>query len=263
MSILEVKNLSHNFGDKQLFQNTGLQLNRGDKMGLTGLNGAGKTTFINILTGTVIPDAGSVKWHPKVRVGYLDQHAAVDESLTVRAYLACLLYTSGNQLVGRHSVGGTIFICGPPRVDCGFGLVARAGVNLVEITRQALPDMRAAQVHTVTVFGVVFKQGVRPGRTEALVVCGVGNRGSRAAPDGRTARGVGNIHTLAEQLGYKTRIRCLAATGAGAGVLKQRLLELRPLDRVGLEGEICLDPVSYTHLDVYKRQHNSSFRFGQ
>lgn len=71
-----------------MFQNTGLQLNRGDKMGLTGLNGAGKTTFINILTGTVIPDAGSVKWHPKVRVGYLDQHAAVDESLTVRAYLA-------------------------------------------------------------------------------------------------------------------------------------------------------------------------------
>ena len=60
MSILEVKNLSHNYGDKQLFQNTGLQLNRGDKMGLTGLNGAGKTTFINILTGTVIPDAGSI-----------------------------------------------------------------------------------------------------------------------------------------------------------------------------------------------------------
>lgn len=89
MSILEVKNLSHNYGDKQLFQNTGLQLNRGDKMGLTGLNGAGQDHRLsNILTGTVIPDAGSIKWHPKIRVGYLDQHAAVDETLTVRAYLS-------------------------------------------------------------------------------------------------------------------------------------------------------------------------------
>jgi ATPase subunit of ABC transporter with duplicated ATPase domains len=87
MSILDVTNLTHTFGDKKIFSDTGLQLFTGDKMGLTGLNGAGKSTFINILAENILPDQGRVKWNPKVRVGYLDQQAKIAGESSVKKYL--------------------------------------------------------------------------------------------------------------------------------------------------------------------------------
>ncbi|MGN0173397.1 MAG: ABC-F family ATP-binding cassette domain-containing protein [Acutalibacteraceae bacterium] len=87
MSILEVKNLTHIFGDKKLFSNADMQLFGGDKLGLTGLNGAGKSTFINILIGEVVPDEGYVKWNPRFKLGYLDQEAKIKQSLSVKNYL--------------------------------------------------------------------------------------------------------------------------------------------------------------------------------
>lgn len=88
MSILDVKNLVHTVGDKKLFNDASMSLFGGDKLGLTGLNGAGKSTFINILIGEIIPDSGMVKWNPKNKLGYLDQHARVkNEGITVRSHL--------------------------------------------------------------------------------------------------------------------------------------------------------------------------------
>lgn len=87
MSILDVKNLTHIFGDKKLFSHADMQLFGGDKLGLTGLNGAGKSTFINILIGEVVPDEGYVKWNPRFKLGYLDQEAKIKESMPIRSYL--------------------------------------------------------------------------------------------------------------------------------------------------------------------------------
>lgn len=87
MSLVEISGLTHSFGDKLIFKNTGLQLFRGDKMGLTGRNGAGKSTLINILTGNVIPDDGYLKWNPKITYGYLDQQAKIGSDMTVREFL--------------------------------------------------------------------------------------------------------------------------------------------------------------------------------
>ena len=87
MSILDVKNLTQIFGDKKLFSNADMQLFGGDKLGLTGLNGAGKSTFINILIGEVVPDEGYVRWNPRVKLGYLDQQAKITEHQTIKHYL--------------------------------------------------------------------------------------------------------------------------------------------------------------------------------
>ena len=87
MSILDVKNLTHTFGDKKLFHDTGMSLFQGDKMGLTGLNGAGKTTFIQMLIGDLIPDKGSIRWNPKCKVSYLDQQVGVKEKKSVYEFL--------------------------------------------------------------------------------------------------------------------------------------------------------------------------------
>ncbi|MFT9077645.1 ABC-F family ATP-binding cassette domain-containing protein [Ethanoligenens sp.] len=87
MSLLEVTNLSHTFGDKVVFRDTGLSLFRGDKMGLTGYNGAGKSTLLTMLAGITIPDDGRIFWNPKIRVGYLDQQAQIKDADSVGAYL--------------------------------------------------------------------------------------------------------------------------------------------------------------------------------
>ena len=60
---------------------------KGSVTGLIGHNGAGKSTFINILAGEVLQDEGEVRWQNNIRKTYLDQHAELDRSLTVMEYL--------------------------------------------------------------------------------------------------------------------------------------------------------------------------------
>ena len=60
MSILNVENLSHGFGDRAIFQNVSFRLLKGEHIGLIGANGEGKSTFMNIITGKLQPDEG--KW---------------------------------------------------------------------------------------------------------------------------------------------------------------------------------------------------------
>ena len=74
MSILEVKNLSHGFGDRAIFENVSFRLLKGEHIGLVGANGEGKSTFMSIVTGKLQPDEGKVEWSKYVTAGYLDQH---------------------------------------------------------------------------------------------------------------------------------------------------------------------------------------------
>ena len=85
--ILNVKNLSHGFGDRAIFEDVSFRLLRGEHIGLIGANGEGKSTFMNIITGKLMPDEGTVEWAKNVRVGYLDQHAVLEKGLTIRDVL--------------------------------------------------------------------------------------------------------------------------------------------------------------------------------
>ena len=87
MSILEIRNLTHRYEDRFLFNNASLTVNNGEHIGVVGLNGAGKTTFINIIAGKLSQDDGEVLRQQSARWGYLDQHADIDRSLTVMEYL--------------------------------------------------------------------------------------------------------------------------------------------------------------------------------
>ena len=87
MSILTITNLSHVFDEKQLFDEANLTVNNGEHIGVVGLNGAGKSTFMNIIAGNLSQDGGEVKWLNGIRWGYLDQHANIDRSLGVMEYL--------------------------------------------------------------------------------------------------------------------------------------------------------------------------------
>src|SRR3954470_2750952 len=88
MSVLNVQNLSHGFGDRAIFNNVSFRLLKGEHVGLVGANGEGKSTFMNIVTGKLQPDEGKVEWSRKVRVGYLDQHAVLQKGTTMREALS-------------------------------------------------------------------------------------------------------------------------------------------------------------------------------
>ncbi|MBQ5813181.1 MAG: ABC-F family ATP-binding cassette domain-containing protein, partial [Clostridia bacterium] len=83
MSILNVEHLSHGFGDRAIFEDVSFRLLRGEHIGLVGANGEGTSTFMNIVTGKLMPDEGKVEWSRNVRAGYLDQHAALEPGMTV------------------------------------------------------------------------------------------------------------------------------------------------------------------------------------
>ena len=88
MSILNVEHLSHGFGDRTIFTDVSFRLLKGEHIGLIGANGEGKSTFMNIITGKLMPDEGKVEWAKRVRVGYLDQHTVLKPGMTIRDVLS-------------------------------------------------------------------------------------------------------------------------------------------------------------------------------
>lgn len=85
--ILSVENLTHGFGDRAIFNDVSFTLLPGEHIGLVGANGEGKSTFMNIVTGKLVPDEGKVEWNKHVRVGYLDQHAVLEKGMTIESVL--------------------------------------------------------------------------------------------------------------------------------------------------------------------------------
>ena len=87
MSILNVEHLTHGFGDRAIFNDVSFRLLKGEHIGLIGANGEGKSTFMNIITGKLMPDEGKIEWAKNVRVGYLDQHTVLEKGMTIEDVL--------------------------------------------------------------------------------------------------------------------------------------------------------------------------------
>ena len=71
--MLSAINVSKSYGDKILFQNLNLNLVTGQRIALIGLNGTGKSTFLNILAGEASPDTGNISTKRNITIGYLKQ----------------------------------------------------------------------------------------------------------------------------------------------------------------------------------------------
>ncbi len=87
MSLLTVSNVSHDFGGRTILDNVSFRLLKGEHIGLVGANGTGKSTFLNIITGDLMPDEGDVEWSRNVTVGYMDQHASLKKGMTIKSVL--------------------------------------------------------------------------------------------------------------------------------------------------------------------------------
>ena len=105
--VIEAKGIGKAYGDRKIVENFSIRVLRGDRVGIVGPNGAGKTTLVNLLTGAIAPDAGSLRLGVNIEMTTLDQNR---ESLDPKATLAEAL-TGGrgdHVMVGgrpRHVVG--------------------------------------------------------------------------------------------------------------------------------------------------------------
>ena len=88
MSILNVENVTHGFGGREILDNASFRLLKGEHIGLVGANGEGKSTFLNIITGKLAPDSGKVEWCKHITTGYLDQYSTLEKGKTIRDVMA-------------------------------------------------------------------------------------------------------------------------------------------------------------------------------
>lgn len=82
--VIEARNLSHGYIDDKLINNISLKIRRGDRIGLIGNNGVGKSTLLKILLGHIPPNKGSIKLGTNLNIGYFDQiHRELDTEKTI------------------------------------------------------------------------------------------------------------------------------------------------------------------------------------
>lgn len=87
MSVLTVEKVTHGFGARRILEDASFRLLKGEHVGLVGANGEGKSTFLAIITGELMPDEGKVEWSRHVTIGYLDQHSSLSAGKTIREVL--------------------------------------------------------------------------------------------------------------------------------------------------------------------------------
>lgn len=86
-ALLTVENLTKSFGEKLLFEDISFGINAGQKTALIARNGTGKTSLLNIITGSALADSGKVVFRNDVRMAYLPQNPLMNETMTVREYV--------------------------------------------------------------------------------------------------------------------------------------------------------------------------------
>jgi len=81
--LLSAEQLSINFGSRQLLEKVNFYLNENDKVGIIGINGTGKSTFLKVLAGFLEPDGGKITRNPNVQISYLSQNPQMEDSATI------------------------------------------------------------------------------------------------------------------------------------------------------------------------------------
>ena len=81
--LLSAEHISINFGSRQLLSDVNFYLNDGDKVGIIGINGTGKSTFLKVLAGALEADLGRITRNPNVQISYLSQNPIMDDNATI------------------------------------------------------------------------------------------------------------------------------------------------------------------------------------
>lgn len=77
MNILNIEHVSKIFGEKTIFDDVSFGIQEGDKIGIIGINGTGKTTLLRMIAGVEEPDSGQIIKQNGIRLAYLSQPSFV------------------------------------------------------------------------------------------------------------------------------------------------------------------------------------------
>lgn len=83
MNLLTIENMSKSYTERMLFDNVSFGINEGEKIGVIGINGTGKSTLLKMIAGLEEPDSGTITKGKKVRIGYLSQTPSFDDKLSI------------------------------------------------------------------------------------------------------------------------------------------------------------------------------------
>src|SRR5690242_2393511 len=84
-SVLSVSDAAIHFGAQTILEGATLNLLEGERVGLVGRNGTGKSTFLKVVTGEILPDAGTVARRRDLSIGFVPQASTLEPEKTVRA----------------------------------------------------------------------------------------------------------------------------------------------------------------------------------
>ena len=104
MLLFRLNNLSLAFGDQPLLDQVSLTIHKGERIGILGQNGAGKSTFMKVLLGQILPDSGELWRAENIKVAYLDQNLPAQDEQTIYDYIANGLEGLGELLRRYHAL---------------------------------------------------------------------------------------------------------------------------------------------------------------
>jgi ATP-binding cassette subfamily F protein uup len=104
MLLFRLSNLQLAFGDNPLLDGVSLTIHKGERIGILGQNGAGKSTFMKVLMGEIIADSGELWRAESIRVAYLDQNLPAQDEQTIYDYIAGGIEGLGDILKRYHAL---------------------------------------------------------------------------------------------------------------------------------------------------------------
>ncbi len=87
MNILNIEHISKIYGEKVIFEDASFGVQEGDKVGIIGINGTGKSTLLKMLAGEEVPQTGQIIMQNNVRLAYLPQNPQFPENATILSYI--------------------------------------------------------------------------------------------------------------------------------------------------------------------------------
>lgn len=104
MALLSLKDVSFTYGGRNLLETVTVQIERGDRVGLLGRNGCGKSTLMKLINGELNPDNGEIVREPGLRVGRLIQEVPTSSASAVQDVIAEGLGAEGALLARYHAL---------------------------------------------------------------------------------------------------------------------------------------------------------------
>ena len=222
--LISAEHLSINFGSRQLLDDVDFYLNEGDKTGVIGINGTGKSTFLKVLAGKLQPDGGTIARKPNLQVSVLAQNPDMRDELTVLEQVFASMPPEFRQL-NEYEAKRMLTQLGLVDTDRRIGTLSGGvdsiehGAYLTDETLCQLAESGAVWVPTLVTIGNLIGCGRFPDEVLTPLLAYQMNAVKKAAAQGaRIACGsdAGAYRVLHGQGGLDERTLLRRAIGEGA-----------------------------------------------